>query len=108
MRPATFEQFAEKFAACGFRPEAFQPCHGLAEATLFVSGGPVGVEPRIIDVDRQALEARGRIRATLAGKAERRLISSGRTVPEQELVIVDPATRRALPDGLVGEMGAWG
>ena len=36
---ATLERFAEAFAPCGFRREAFYPCYGLAEATLIVSGG---------------------------------------------------------------------
>src|SRR4029453_2787662 len=36
--PATLRRFAERFAPCGFRFEAFFPCYGLAEATLIVSG----------------------------------------------------------------------
>ncbi|MEM8780318.1 MAG: fatty acyl-AMP ligase, partial [Cyanobacteria bacterium P01_G01_bin.49] len=36
--PKTLDQFAEAFAPCGFRREAFYPCYGLAEATLFVTG----------------------------------------------------------------------
>jgi acyl-CoA synthetase (AMP-forming)/AMP-acid ligase II len=38
VRAQTLERFSETFAPCGFRPEAFYPCYGLAEATLFVSG----------------------------------------------------------------------
>ena len=34
----TLEEFAEAFACCGFQREAFYPCYGLAEATLFVTG----------------------------------------------------------------------
>ena len=33
------EAFARKFASYGFRAEAFYPCYGLAESTLFVTGG---------------------------------------------------------------------
>ena len=33
------EAFARKFAPYGFRAEAFYPCYGLAESTLFVTGG---------------------------------------------------------------------
>src|SRR5437868_12750980 len=33
VRAETLERFAAAFAACGFRPEAFYPCYGLAEAT---------------------------------------------------------------------------
>ena len=36
------ERFTSTFAPVGFRPEALFPTYGLAEATLFVSGGPAG------------------------------------------------------------------
>ena len=39
VRAETIDAFTETFAPCGFRPEAFYPCYGLAEATLIVSGG---------------------------------------------------------------------
>ena len=34
VRAETLDAFAEAFAPCGFRREAFYPCFGLAEATL--------------------------------------------------------------------------
>ncbi len=37
VRLATLVQFNQKFQPYGFRYEAFSPCYGLAEATLFVS-----------------------------------------------------------------------
>ena len=37
VRRATLDRFAEAFAPCGFRREAFVPCYGLAEATLLVT-----------------------------------------------------------------------
>ena len=40
VHPDTLDRFIAAFGPCGFRPEAFFPCYGLAEATLFVSGGP--------------------------------------------------------------------
>jgi acyl-CoA synthetase (AMP-forming)/AMP-acid ligase II len=42
VRAETMERFSDAFARCGFRREAFYPCYGLAEATLFVSGGSSG------------------------------------------------------------------
>ena len=39
VRADTMKRFAATFASCGFRPSAFHPCYGLAEATLLVSGG---------------------------------------------------------------------
>jgi acyl-CoA synthetase (AMP-forming)/AMP-acid ligase II len=37
VRAETMKKFATTFASCGFRPSAFHPCYGLAEATLLVS-----------------------------------------------------------------------
>lgn len=42
IRADTIDRFSETFAEAGFRREAFFPCYGLAEATLFVAGGPWG------------------------------------------------------------------
>lgn len=39
INPRTLESFTEAYKPCGFRPEAFYPCYGLAESTLFVTGG---------------------------------------------------------------------
>ena len=33
IRPEALDRFAQAFAPCGFKPEAFYPCYGLAEAT---------------------------------------------------------------------------
>lgn len=38
IRQRTLKVFADRFAANGFRSEAFLPCYGLAEATLIVTG----------------------------------------------------------------------
>ena len=39
VRADTLRRFTEAFAECGFDPDAFYPAYGLAEATLFVTGG---------------------------------------------------------------------
>src|SRR4029077_6206682 len=45
VRAETLARFSETFAASGFRPTAFYPCYGLAEATLMVSGGDLASPP---------------------------------------------------------------
>ena len=54
VRAETLRAFAEAFAPCGFRPEAFYPCYGLAEATLIVSGGYVVRPPLVRTFDAAA------------------------------------------------------
>jgi acyl-CoA synthetase (AMP-forming)/AMP-acid ligase II len=56
VRAETLDRFAEAFAGCGFRREAFFPNYGLAEATLFVSGGPPDRLPRRVRLCGHALE----------------------------------------------------
>ncbi|MDY7094443.1 MAG: MupA/Atu3671 family FMN-dependent luciferase-like monooxygenase [Acidobacteriota bacterium] len=111
VRAATLERFTEAFGGCGFRRQAFYPCYGLAEATLFVAGGAVGKAPEVESYSARALEqagetlgTRGQARAAEEGEATARLVPCGGPWSEQELRIVDPETRRPLPLGSVGEI----
>ncbi|HSL83471.1 MAG TPA: AMP-binding protein, partial [Thermoanaerobaculia bacterium] len=106
VRPATLERFARAFAPCGFRRSAFQPCYGLAEATLFVTGGAVGEEPVVRSLDAAELE---RHRAVAAeGEAARAVAGCGRAAEGHRVAIADPETGRPLPPGHVGEVWVAG
>ena len=56
VRPGTIARFAEAFASTGFELSFECPTYGLAEATLIISGTPIGVEPRLTTVDDAALQ----------------------------------------------------
>ncbi|MFJ2768922.1 fatty acyl-AMP ligase [Streptomyces sp. NPDC087300] len=104
VRAETMERFAARFGPAGFRAASFLPCYGLAEATLYVTGAkPLGGWQSLA-VDREALEAHGTARPATAGQPSRSLVSCGRPGPGTRLLIADPATREALPDGSVGEI----
>ncbi len=107
VRAETLERFAEAFAPCGFRPEAFYPCYGLAEATLFVSGGQAGAIPRVAQVDAAALE-RNEARPAAGDAEERRLVSCGHAWAGQRIAVVDPESRVERPAGRVGEIWVAG
>ncbi len=91
VRAETLERFAATFAPCGFRPEAFYPCYGLAEATLFVAGGELGRRPRVAPA---ALETPG----------AHRVVSCGRPWLGQRLAVADPETGAECPPGREGEV----
>jgi acyl-CoA synthetase (AMP-forming)/AMP-acid ligase II len=108
------EAFIQKFESCGFRREAFYPCYGLAESTLFVTGGS-HTEPVVtLSVDAEELR---RNKVVEQPGSSTVLVGCGRTNMGQSVVIVDPESLRVLPDGQVGEIwqsggsvtaGYWG
>jgi acyl-CoA synthetase (AMP-forming)/AMP-acid ligase II/acyl carrier protein len=106
IRSDTIDRFANAFAACGFRREAFFPCYGLAEATLMVTGGPPDSAPASCLLSRAALN-RGRIVDAGPGTSEvTRLMSSGSLIAEQRVIIVDG--RMPCSEDRVGEIWVAG
>lgn len=103
---ATLECFANTFAPAGFKPEAFYPCYGMAEATLFVCGGVPGRPPTVRRFSRDVLEAHGTAKehSRQEGLA---LVGLGDAFPPGTLAIVDAERRRCAP-GVVGEVWVAG
>ncbi len=107
VRAGVIERFTETFAPCGFQPETFHPVYGLAEATLLVSGGDKGRRPTLSSFRAEALEHQ-RAEPAGAGEAASCLVGCGRTLGDQEIIIVDPASLRPLPEGEIGEVWLHG
>jgi len=104
VRARTLQRFAEAFAPCGFRREAFYPCYGLAEATLLVTGGRAGEPPVIRPFSARALQEGRALPVTNLDADARELVGCGKTWNDQTLAIVDPATRKVCAAGAVGEI----
>ena len=104
VRPQTLERFAETFAPCGFRPEAFYPCYGMAETTLLISGGVKTVAPVVKWVDSVALEENQVILVDSHHPNARGIVSCGVTWKGDEGVIVNPETLTVLEENQVGEI----
>src|SRR6266478_2423969 len=104
IRHETVKRFTETFAPCGFRPEAFYPCYGLAEATLLVSGSSTHTIPTLLNVETPALEERRVAQTSVAAGNARVLVSSGRVFGGQNLVIVDPESCVPCAPGTIGEV----
>lgn len=98
----TMERFANAFAKCGFRREAFYPCYGLAEATLIASGGRKGKLAKHFSFSAKALK-NNQILPSLDGD-EQILVSSGISVLDQEIIVVDPNSVKTLSQDEIGEI----
>jgi acyl-CoA synthetase (AMP-forming)/AMP-acid ligase II len=104
IRPQTLERFTQTFAPCGFRPEAFYPCYGMAETTLLISGGVKTAAPVIEWVDSIALEENKVNFVDSQSPKARGIVGCGSTWRGDEVVIVNPETLTALEDNQVGEI----
>src|SRR6218665_3684639 len=108
IRPETLERFAQAFACAGFRREAFYPCYGLAEGTLIVSGGRVGVPPVLQPLDVERLrEGRG-VPVEGAGPQAQTLVGSGESLQDQRVLVVHPEKGTPSAPGAVGEIWVQG
>ncbi len=102
--PKLLRRFADAFAPCGFRPEAFFPVYGLAEATVAVTF-PVLLDKTHIDtIHRPTLEREGRALPCEAGPEALELTGCGAPIPRTELRIVDLEGRPGESEREVGEI----
>ena len=102
----TLRSFAEAARPAGFKAESLLTCYGMAESTLISTASPMDVFPRVLTFDRESVSGpSGRPREPSGDRQRREVVSCGRSVPGQELVVVDPDSRRRLPDNEIGE--AW-
>ena len=108
VRAATLRAFVDAFAACGMRATALFPCYGMAETTLFISGGPVERAPLVRSVSKSMLEG-NQIRDAVPGSADaREVVSSGMVSPMNQVLIVDPESQRPAGRHRVGEVWVRG
>ncbi len=104
VRAGTLERFAAAFSSCGFKPKAFFACYGLAEATLFATGGDHQAPPVVRTFDTRGLEFNEAIPAIAGLEGGRQFVGCGHSWHGQQVVIVDPTSHSRLPDGQIGEI----
>jgi acyl transferase domain-containing protein/glutamate-1-semialdehyde aminotransferase/acyl-CoA synthetase (AMP-forming)/AMP-acid ligase II/surfactin synthase thioesterase subunit len=92
LRAETLQRFAESFEPYGFRREAIFPCYGLAEATLFATGGPRVEGPELRPIEQPGCQD------------VRLRVGSGQCWDAQRLVIVEPEACTPCPEGQEGEI----
>jgi len=103
VRPETLRRFSERFAAWGFKSESMYPSYGLAESTVFVSGGIPRQAPEIVAFSQAGLLQHRAVAP--ASPADRRdMVSLGTAWGQTQIEIRDPETQDRLPEGQIGEI----
>ncbi len=103
IRAETLHRFANTFAACGFRPEAFYPCYGLGESVLIASGGLKAAEPIVKHLKRADL-LENRVITAPPDKSTQAVVGCGYSRLGQKIRIVDPYARIPCSPEQVGEI----
>lgn len=108
VRKTTLEDFAEAFAPCGFRLNAFYPAYGLAEATLKVTGGRRMSRPVFITLDAAALERNLVAESSTDQPKARSLVGAGTAGCETRIVIANPHSNTHCDASEIGEIWVSG
>jgi acyl-CoA synthetase (AMP-forming)/AMP-acid ligase II len=103
VRPRTLQAFADAFSVASFNAKSFFPCYGLAEATLFASGGPAG--DGFIEHPVSAKNLQRNIISTPESSEDTQILAaSGQLAKSSEFAIVDPLTRQLQKPSDIGEI----
>src|ERR1700682_6189110 len=105
---SSVRKFNDAFAPYGFEEKAIKPSYGMAEATLFVSNTPMGEAPKIIHVDRDALNNNKFVKVPADSPNAVAESSAGKMSVAQWATIVDSDTATEQPDGQIGEIWLHG
>ena len=103
----TLEKFYQTFAAIGFRKEAFYPCYGMAEATLFITGGVKSEIPRVKYLDSKAL-SENKVLEVEDPEQGRSIVSCGQVWLDSKIAIVNPETLTECSPDEIGEIWVSG
>ncbi len=104
VRAETLAKFTELYEPCGFKKEAFYPCYGMAEATLFITGINAKEYPTITYLDKNSLTEDKIVEVTADRPNAKAVVSCGYTRLGDEVIIVDPETKTKCESDRVGEI----
>ena len=104
VRAETLAKFTELYQPCGFKKEAFYPCYGMAETTLFITGISPSESPTITYLDKNSLTEDKIVEVTANHSNAKAVVSCGYTRLGDEVIIVDPETKTKCESDRVGEI----
>jgi acyl-CoA synthetase (AMP-forming)/AMP-acid ligase II len=95
--------FFEKFKSYGLKREALQTSYAMAENVFGVTQSPLGGEPVVLQIDREAFMSERVAKAPVDGKSPMKMMSSGRALENVQIKILGE-DRKEVEERVVGEV----
>ena len=90
--PGTLRRFTERFAKYGLRHDAMKPVYGLAECSVGLAFPPLGRDPLVDRISRDALNHAGRAELAAADDPHAlEFVACGQPLPGHEVRVVNEA-----------------
>lgn len=108
VRVETLLRFIATFGPCGYRASTHFPGYGMAETTLILATSYAQRSFLATTFSESALQHRRVVEVAPQEPEARTIIGYPHMSPNQQVVIVDPETRRLCAPGQIGEIWATG
>jgi fatty-acyl-CoA synthase len=103
VRWESHQAFYEKFKTYGLKYGALQTSYAMAENVFAVTQSPLGGEPVVVEIDREAFMSERVAKDPMDGHSAMKLMSSGPALENVKLKILDE-NRNEVPDRVIGEV----
>lgn len=103
VRWGSHNAFYEKFHSYGLKKEALQTSYAMAENVFGVTQSPLGSEPVVDEIDREAFMVERVAKSLLDGRPSMKMMSSGRPLENVQIRILDE-DRKDVPERVIGEV----
>jgi acyl-CoA synthetase (AMP-forming)/AMP-acid ligase II len=95
--------FYERFKAYGLKYEALQTSYAMAENVFGVTQSPLGTNPVVVEIDREAFMSERVAKSPLDGRPAMKMMSSGRPLENVKIKVLDES-RNEAPERVIGEV----
>jgi acyl-CoA synthetase (AMP-forming)/AMP-acid ligase II len=103
VRWESHQAFHERFKPYGLKYEALQTSYAMAENVFGVTQSPLGSEPAVLEIDREAFMSERVARNPVDGHPSMKMMSSGRPLDNVKIKVLDE-NRNEVAERVIGEI----
>lgn len=103
VRWESHQAFYNKFKSYGLKYDALQTSYAMAENVFSVTQSPLGQEPVVVELDREAFMSERVAKVPADGRPAMKMMSSGRPLENVRVKVLDE-NRNEVADRIIGEV----